>query len=86
MAVFTQDQWMIVALVFVLGLLIGMFLTAGGRKKWKTRYKDEVARRETLEREHKEREKHWADRDREIGERESLRASAAGDRHTDERR
>ena len=85
MAVFTQDQWMIVALVFVLGLLIGMFLTAGGRKKWKTRYKDEVARRETLEREHKDREKTWATREKELGERDSLRASATGDRRPDER-
>ena len=85
MAVFTQDQWMIVALVFVLGLLIGMFLTAGGRRKWKTRYKDEVARRETLEREHKDREKHWADRDKELRERDSLRDSATRDPRPDER-
>jgi hypothetical protein len=31
MTTFTQDQWMILALVFVLGLLVGAFLTAGGR-------------------------------------------------------
>ena len=37
MTAFTQDQWIIVALVFVLGMLLGVFLTAGGRKKWKTR-------------------------------------------------
>jgi hypothetical protein len=51
---FTTDQWLVVLLVFVLGLLIGMWLTAGG--KWKRRYKEEVARRETLEREHTHRE------------------------------
>ena len=80
MTVFTQDQWLIVALVFVLGLLIGIFLTAGGRRKWKTRYKDEIGRREALEREHKEREKHWADRDKEYRERDTLRETAAKDR------
>jgi len=48
---FTSDQWLVLALVFVLGLLIGMWITAGG--KWKRRYKEEVARREALEREHK---------------------------------
>ncbi len=51
---FTTDQWVILILVFLLGLLIGMWLTAGG--KWKRRYKEEVARRETLERDHKHHE------------------------------
>ena len=50
MIAFTSDQWVIVALVFVLGLLIGAFLTAGGRRKWKARYRDEVDRREAIER------------------------------------
>ena len=59
MDVFTQDQWLIVALVFVLGLLIGAFLSAGGRKKWKTRYHDEQRRLKERERAHEEREKHW---------------------------
>ena len=54
MTPFTVDQWVILLLVFVLGLLIGMWLAAGG--KWKRRYKEEVARREALEREHKHRE------------------------------
>ena len=44
------NLWVICALVFLLGLLIGVFLTAGGRRKWKTRYRDEVERREALER------------------------------------
>ena len=68
---FTTDPnaWVIAGLVFVLGLLVGMFLTAGGRRKWKTRYKSEVDRREALEREHEQREKEWRERD-------SLRAAA----------
>ena len=42
---FTSDPnlWVIAALVFLLGLLIGVFLTAGGRRKWKTRYNSELA-------------------------------------------
>ena len=35
------------ALVFVLGLLIGMFIMAGG--KWKRRYQNELRRSEELE-------------------------------------
>ena len=50
MTAFTHDQWIILALVFVLGLLVGMFMTAGGRKKWKTRYYDERKRLEDRER------------------------------------
>ena len=79
MTTFTQDQWMIVALVFVLGLLIGMFLTAGGRRKWKTRYKEETARREQLEREHKKRDEEWAAKEKDWRERDSLRGAAARD-------
>jgi hypothetical protein len=56
------------ALMFALGLFLGMFLMAGG--KWKRRYRDEVRRREELEREH---ERHL----REHRESESLRHSAA---------
>ena len=54
MTPFTTDQWVILILVFVLGLLIGMWLAAGG--KWKRRYREEVARREALERDYKHRE------------------------------
>jgi predicted histidine transporter YuiF (NhaC family) len=57
------NLWVICALVFLLGLLIGVFLTAGGRRKWKTRYKSEADRREALEKEHAEREKEWRERD-----------------------
>ena len=66
------NLWAICGLVFVLGLLIGVFLTAGGRKKWKTRYNSEVERRRELEKAHAEREKEWRERD-------SLRAAAIRD-------
>ena len=66
------NLWAICALVFLLGLLIGVFLTAGGRKKWKTRYNAEVERRRELEKTHAEREKEWRERD-------SLRAAAVRD-------
>jgi hypothetical protein len=72
------NLWAICVLVFLLGLLIGVFLTAGGRRKWKARYKSEVDRREALEREHQEREKEWRERD-------SLRTAAARDRDRDDR-
>lgn len=49
---FTFDQAVIAALLFVLGLFIGMFFLAGG--KWKRRYRDEIARREEFERENRE--------------------------------
>ena len=67
------NLWAICGLVFLLGLLIGVFLTAGGRRKWRERYRTEVDRREALERDHAEREKEWRERD-------SLRGAAAKDR------
>lgn len=57
------NVWVIYALVFLLGLLVGVFLTAGGRRKWKTRYNDEVDRRRQLEKAHAESEKEWRERD-----------------------
>jgi len=57
------NLWAICALVFLLGLLIGVFLTAGGRRKWKSRYNSEVERRRELEKTHAEREKEWRERD-----------------------
>ena len=30
------NLWAICILVFLLGLLVGVFLTAGGRRKWKS--------------------------------------------------
>ena len=83
MATFTQDQWLIVALVFVLGILVGAFMTAGGRKKWKTRYYDEQKRSKERELEYNEREKHWAGQEKEWRERDSLRATATRDRDRD---
>ena len=80
MTAFTQDQWIILALVFVLGILLGIFLTAGGRKKWKTRYYDERTRLETREREYNDRETHWANQEKEWRERDCLRAAAIKDR------
>ena len=64
------NVWIIYALIFLLGLLVGLFLTAGGRKKWKTRYHDEVERRKVLERDHEEASREWRERD-------SLRDAAA---------
>ena len=72
------NLWAICILVFLLGLLIGVFLTAGGRRKWKSRYRSEVDRREALERDHADREKEWRERD-------SLRNAAVKDRDRDDR-
>ena len=74
------NLWAICILVFLLGLLIGIFLTAGGRRKWKTRYDSEVARRRELEKSHEERERHWATQEKEWRERDSLREAAVKNR------
>jgi len=63
------NLWAICGLVFLLGLLIGVFLTAGGRRKWKSRYNGELERRREIEKTHSEREKEWRERD-------SLRSAA----------
>jgi uncharacterized membrane-anchored protein YhcB (DUF1043 family) len=70
---FTLTEWAILALIFVLGLLIGMFLMAGG--KWKTRYREEVRRREALEKERTS----W-ESDRKHMEAQRLAAGARSDR------
>jgi outer membrane murein-binding lipoprotein Lpp len=67
---FTNDQWVVVALVFLLGLVIGMILMAGG--KWKRRYREEGARVRELEAENARLRK-------ESGEMDSLRHAAARD-------
>jgi hypothetical protein len=67
---FTPDPWLIVALVFVLGLVLGMALLAGG--KWKRRYKEERARAEGLEADNRRLQK-------ESGEMDTLRHAAARD-------
>lgn len=83
MVTFSSDQWIILALVFVLGMLIGAFLLAGSGRKWKTRYRDEVRDREELEERHRERERDWDERQKEWRERDSLRAAAIRDRDRD---
>lgn len=72
------NVWIIYGLVFVLGLLVGVFMTAGGRRKWKTRYQDESERRAQLERDHAEHEREWRERD-------SLRAAALKEKGTVDR-
>ena len=42
MMTFTPDQWLILLLAFVLGLVLGMALLAS--PKWKRRYREEVRR------------------------------------------
>ena len=79
------NVWVIAGLVFVLGLLIGMFLTAGGRRKWKTRYRDEVGRREAIEREHDERRRDWDAREKEMRDRDTVRDAPVTDRDRDGR-
>jgi hypothetical protein len=77
------NLWVIAGLVFVLGLLIGMFLTAGGRRKWKGRYKDEVETRQSWEREHAKLQQEHDAREKEWRERDSLRDAAVRDREHD---
>ena len=80
MTIFSTDQWVILGLVFVLGLLIGAWLTSGGRRKWKTRYNQEVDERKALEQRHKEREEHWATREKEWRDQDSRREAALRER------
>ena len=77
MAAFTPDQWLILALAFVLGLILGMAFLAS--PKWKKRYREEVARREAVEAEN-------AQLRRDGRETDSLRQAAARDeaRHRDD--
>ncbi|MFL6722111.1 MAG: hypothetical protein ACJ8FT_09970 [Sphingomonas sp.] len=78
---FTTDPNVLIiyALIFLLGLLIGVFLTAGGRRKWKERYNSETQRRRELEKAHAEREEYWADQEKHWRERDSLRTAAIKD-------
>ena len=84
MIAFTSDQWAILALVFVLGLLVGAFLLAGSGRKWKHRYRSEVERREAIEREHAEHHRRFEEREREWREQDSLRAAAIKERRDPE--
>jgi cell division protein FtsB len=64
---FTLMQWIILILVFLLGLILGMLAFSG--RKWKHRYHDEVRAREELARENERLR-------RELGEMQSLRGAA----------
>jgi hypothetical protein len=70
------NLWAICALVFLLGLLVGVFMTAGGRRKWKARYNSEVERRKELEKAHADRAREYEEREKEWRERDSLRGAA----------
>jgi uncharacterized membrane-anchored protein YhcB (DUF1043 family) len=70
MEMFTLDQWLVLLLALVLGLILGMSLLAS--PKWKRAYKDEVRRREALEAENEQLR-------RDGREMESLRGAAAKD-------
>lgn len=84
---FTPDQWLILLLAFVLGLVLGMALLAS--PKWKARYREEVAKRQELETENarlmREYEEATENNRREAAEMDSLRRAAARDeaRHDD---
>jgi hypothetical protein len=77
MDAFTPDQWLVLLLTFVLGLILGMALLAN--PKWKRRYRDEARRREALEAENEQLR-------RDAREMDSLRQAAVRDeaRHRDE--
>jgi hypothetical protein len=79
------NLWVIGGLIFLLGLLIGVFLTAGGRRKWKARYKDEVQTRESWQAEHARLQKELEEREKEWRERDSLRGAAVRDREREDR-
>lgn len=71
---FTPNQWLIVGLVFLLGIVVGMALRGGS--KWKTRYREESdLRREEVKRLEAEN----AQLRKETAEMGSLRSAAARD-------
>jgi len=84
---FTPDQWLILLLAFLLGLVLGMAFLAS--PKWKGRYREEVTRREEVEAENERLKREFeTERDRlrrERNEMDSLRHAAARDeaRHDD---
>jgi uncharacterized membrane-anchored protein YhcB (DUF1043 family) len=47
---FTLNQWLIIGLVLLFGLLLGAALAAGGGRKNKVRYQEETRRVAELER------------------------------------
>ena len=77
MASASYDQWVIYALVFLLGLVLGMALMAGG--KWKRRYKEEARQRQEEVKLRKEVEAENRRLAGERGEMDTLRHAAARD-------
>jgi hypothetical protein len=47
MEAFSPDQWLVLTLAFLFGLILGMALMAS--PKWKRRYREEVAKRQAAE-------------------------------------
>ena len=80
MIAFTSDQWVILALVFTLGLLVGAFLFAGSGRKWKRRYREAEDQRAQWERSYNERDAELTAREKEWREQDSLRQAAIKDR------
>lgn len=70
MVAFSPDQWLILLLTFLLGLVLGMSFLAS--PKWKKRWREEVQRREAVEAEN-------AQLKRDAAEMDSLRQAAARD-------
>ena len=70
MEAFSPDQWLILLLTFLLGLVLGMSVLAS--PKWKSRYRQEVHKREAVEAEN-------AQLKRDATEMDSLRHAAARD-------
>lgn len=83
MTIFTTDQWVILGLVFLLGLLIGTWLTSGGRRKWKARHHQEVTERKALEQRLKDREAHFANQEKDWREQDAQREAALRGRPMD---
>jgi len=48
---FTPNEWLVLGLVLLFGLLLGAALASGRGRKHKVRYKEESSRRVELERE-----------------------------------
>lgn len=86
MTTFSTDQWVILGLVFLLGFLIGAWLTSGGRRKWKTRHEAEVSERRALEQRLKERETHFAAQEKTWREQDAQREAALRSRPVVEER
>ena len=75
---FTPDQWLVLGLIFLLGLVVGMILMSGG--KWKRRYREEVRRREAIEAENRHLRKEYAQ-----SESNHRTAAADADRRAEDR-